>query len=326
MSSIYDLVDVTLKLPDWIKKGMTDGTFTREGGVVRNGSGEIVTFLRESGGLSQELAKGNLPSSPLLSSQLASLRSLSTAALGMQALNLGISAIGFAVVISKLNKIQAGLQEIHKKLDEVLVEVQWISRKQDLEMVGKMKAALEIASTAVLASSMDLRRQGLTDARHRLIESANRSKSFLDELITTKKYLSRPDLFDLSYRTWACSRIALVQCELFLDENKMAVQSVQRMRQENEEICKAYLYPLQHFDENPIPLMQMSGETKHTLKEIKELIPNTTSQIAGYQQEIDFVQRKGLSWEEWKDAGDSEEPKLIFLICREENHSPQNDM
>ena len=160
MSSIYDFVDVTLKLPDWIKRGLADGTFTREGGVVRNGNGEIVTFLRESGGLSQEIAKGNLPSSPLLSSQISSLRSLSTAALGMQVLNLGVSAIGFAVVISKLNKIQTGLQEIHKKLDEVLVEVQWISRKQDLEMVGKMKAALEIASTAVLASSMDLRRQG----------------------------------------------------------------------------------------------------------------------------------------------------------------------
>ena len=139
MSSIHGFVDVTLKLPDWIKRGLTDGTFTREGGVVRNGNGEIVTFLRESSGLSQELAKGNLPSSPLLSSQMSSLRSLSMAALGMQVLNLGVSAIGFAIVISKLNKIQAGLQEIHKKLDKVLEEVLWISRKQDLEMVGKMQ-------------------------------------------------------------------------------------------------------------------------------------------------------------------------------------------
>ena len=232
----------------------------------------------------------------------------------MQVLNLGVSAIGFAVVISKLNKIQAGLQEIHKKLDKVLEEVLWISRKQDLEMVGKMRAALEIASTAVLASSMDLRQRDLSDARNRLIESANLSKLFLDDLITTKKYLARPDLFGLSYRTWACSRIALVQCELFLDENNIAVQSVQRMRKENEEIREAYLYPLQHFDDNPIPLAQRSGETTCILKEIKELIPNTTSQIAGYQQEIDFVQRNGLSWEEWKDAGDSEEPKLLFLL------------
>ena len=319
MSSIHDFVDVTLKLPDWIKRGLADGTFSREGGVVRNGNGEIVTFLRESSGLSQELAKGNLPSSPFLSSQISSLRSLSTAALGMQVLNLGVSAIGFAVVISKLNKIQAGLQEIHKKLGEVLAEVQWISRKQDLEMVGKMQAALEIASTAVLASSTDLRWQGLSDARNKLIESANLSRLFLDDLITTKKYLSRPDLFDLSYRTWVCSRIALVQCELFLDENNIAVQSVQRMHKENEEIHKAYLYPLQHFDENPIPLMQMPRETKCMLKEIKELIPNTTSQIVSYQQEIDFVQRNGLSWEEWTEAGDSEEPKLIFLLPKNDN-------
>ena len=81
----------------------------------------------------------------------------------------------------------------------------------------------------------------------------------MDDLITTKKYLARPDLFGLSYRTWACSRIALVQCELFLDENNIAVQSVQRMRKENEEIREAYLYPLQHFDENPIPLAAEVG-------------------------------------------------------------------
>ena len=318
---IRDLLDVTFEVPNRIREGLHTGSLLREGGVVRRDTGEIEMFLRESSGLSQELAKGNLPSSPLLSSQISGLRSLSTAALGMQVLNLGVSAIGFAVVISKLNKIQASLQEIHKKLDKLLVEVQWISRRQDLEMVGKMKTALEIASTAVLASSTDLRRQGLSDARNRLIESANLSRLFLDDLITTKKYLSRPDLFDLSYRTWACSRIALVQCELFLDENKMAVQSMRRMHQENEEIREAYLYPLQHFDENPIPLIQMPRETKCMLKEVKELIPNTTSQIAGYQQEIDFVQRNGLSWEEWKDAGDSEESKLIFLLPKNGNRA-----
>ena len=213
---IRDLLDVTFKVPDWVGEGLHTGSLFREGGVIRRDTGEIAMFLHESSGLSQELAKGNLPSSPLLSSQISSLRSLSTATLGIQVLNLGVSAIGFAVVISKLNKIQASLQEIHKKLDKVLVEVQWISRKQDLEMVGKMKAALEIANTAVLASAADLRRQGLTDARNRLIESANLSRLFLDDLITTKKYLASPGLFDLSYRTWACSRIALVQCELFL--------------------------------------------------------------------------------------------------------------
>ena len=315
---IRNLLDVTFEVPDWTGEGLHTGSLFREGGVVRRDTGEIAMFLRESSGLSQELAKGNLPSSPLLSSQLSSLRSLSTAALGMQVLNLGVSAIGFAVVISRLNKIQADLQAIHEKLDWVLEEVQWISQKQDLEMVGKMKAALEIANGAVLSSFPERRRQDIADASRRLLESAEVSKRFLDDLIKTKKYLSKPELLDLYYRTWTCSRIALVQCELFLDENNIAVQSVQRMRKENEEIREAYLYPLQHFDENPIPLIQMSGETKCMLKEIKELIPNTTSQIAGYHQEIDFLQRNGLSWEEWKDSGDSEEAKLIFLL-------PKND-
>ena len=30
MSSIHDFVDVTLKLPDWIKRGLVDGTFVKE--------------------------------------------------------------------------------------------------------------------------------------------------------------------------------------------------------------------------------------------------------------------------------------------------------
>ena len=320
MVNTRDLLDVTFEVPAWIEEGLANGSLIRGGGVVRRSSGEIAMFLRESGSLSRELANGNLPSSPMLSAQMSSLQSLSMASLGMQALNLGISAIGFAVVVSKLNKIQADLQKIHEKLDEILEEIQWILRRQDLEMVGKMKAALEIADTATLASSMDLRRQGLIDARNRLIESANRSKLFLDDMIATKKYLLKPDLFGLCYRAWTCSRIALAQCELFLNENNMARRSMQKMHEENEEIYKTYLYPLQNFDENPIPLIRMLEETKRKLKNIKELIPNVTSQITSYRQEIDFVQRNGLSWEEWKDAGDSEEPKLIFLVRREENH------
>lgn len=311
---IRDLLDVTFEVPDWIREGLNTGSLFREGGVVRKDTGEIAMFLRESSGLSQKLAKGNLPSSPLLSSQISSLRSLSTAALGMQVLNLGVSAIGFAVVISKLNKIQADLQAIHEKLDWVLEEVQWISQKQDLEMVGKMKAALEIANGAVLSSFPERRRQDIADASRRLLESAEVSKRFLDDLIKTKKYLSKPELLGLYYRTWTCSRIAHVQCELLLNENNLAAHSIQRMRQENEEIRGAYLHPLHHIGENLIPRIFMLEETYRRLKEIKELIPNTTSQIAGYQQEIDFVQRNGLSWEEWTDAGDSEEPKLLFLL------------
>ncbi len=317
MSSIHDFVDVTLELPEWIKKGLANGAFTREGGLVRKSNGKIVTFLRESNGLSQELAKGNPPSSPLLSSQMESLRSLSTAALGLQVLNLGVSAMGFAVVISKLNKIQAGLQAIHEKLDRVYEGVLWVSRKQDLEIIAKMKAALEIADGAALSSLSERRRQDLRYASRQLRHVAVESKLLSDSLITTKKYLSEPEPFDLLYRTWACSRIAAVQCESRLDEGNQAAHDIQRMREENEEIRKAYLYPLQHFDENLTHLMT-DGETYRRLKEAKELITNTSSQIAGYQQEIDFVQQKKLAWEEWKGVGDSEEPQLIFLL-------PKND-
>ncbi len=193
MSIIPDFVDVTLKLPERIKKGLANGAFTREGGVIRKGNGEIVTFLRESSGLSQELAKGNLPSSPWLSSQISSLRFLSTAALDMQVLNFGISAIGFSVVISKLNKMQADLQAIRGKLDRILGEILWISQKQDLEIIAKMKAALEIADGAALSLSKRRRQEDLLYASRQLHKSAEDSKVISHDLIMTKNIYPNPD-------------------------------------------------------------------------------------------------------------------------------------
>ena len=203
---IRDLLDVTFEVPDRIREGLKYGLIFREGGVVRRDTGEIEMFLRESSGLSQELATLR-PCYRLIEPSFSV-----HGGLGYAGRISGSVQSALSDVISKLNKIQASLQEIHKKLDRVLAEVQWISRKLDLEIVGKMKSALEIASTAVFASSMDLRRQGLADARNRLIESANHSKLFLEELITTKKYLSRADLFDLSYRTWAV--VVLPSCSV----------------------------------------------------------------------------------------------------------------
>ena len=109
------------------------------------------------------------------------------------------------------------------------------------------------------------------------------------------------------------SRIALVQCELFLDENKIAAHACRGYARKTKKSAKR-TYILFNIS-TKIQLTDSDvGRDQAYVKGIKELIPNTTSQIAGYQQEIDFVQRNGLSWKTGRIAGDSEESKLIFLL------------
>ena len=347
MRNIEELVDVTLVAPSWIKEGLDMGSLMREGGVVRWKDGKIAMLLRESGGLSRELANGSPLSSPALSSQISHLQSLSMLSLGTQVLNLGVSAAGFAVVISKLNKIQEQLDQLHGKMDQALSElgtikklllklskkieqildkqdtlqegIDWISRKQDLEVVAKMKAAIEIADNAInVEVAPDIRRDWLNKALYNLTEMANISKSWMDELISTKKYVSNPELFDLYYRTWACCSAAIVQCLLFLEEDDGAIKYIQEMYKRNEEIHQSYLHILQNFDRHLLQNIRITIEDRKRLKDTNDLIQNTTEQIRGYQLEIEFIQQNDIPYDQWITVGDSEESRLSFLI-------PKND-
>ncbi len=300
-----------------IRDGLNAGELFREGGVVRRNTGEIEMFLRESSGLSRELTAGNLSPSPLLSSQLSSLQSLSMAAIGMQALNLGISVIGFAIVVAKLNRIESKLNQLHQKIDRILAEVEWISRKQDLAMIAKMKGALETADRANGASANDVRRSGLIAAMQELTEASHLAKLCLNDLVSSKVYLSKPQLFDLYYRTWVCCRVAIMQCELLLDENNFALRDVQKTLQENGTIRADYLHILQNFDRYPLENINITPNSKKTLKEVKNLILDTDHQLKSYQLEIDYVHRNNIPYREWKDLGDSEEPRLSFLLPKE---------
>ena len=83
----------------------------------------------------------------------------------MQALNLGISAIGFVVVAKKLDRIESKLNQIHHETGEILSKLEKFSKRQDLEMIAKMKAALEIADNGIRSSSPSRRESRLNEKR-----------------------------------------------------------------------------------------------------------------------------------------------------------------
>ncbi len=119
---------VILEIPEAILKGLQDGTYERVGGVVREvASKRVVAWLRETGGLTlvgsigESIPGVNIVSDILINIQLRLINlklldisdKLKTVlnltrfntALGLT--NLGLSAVDFAVVTSKLNQIDS---------------------------------------------------------------------------------------------------------------------------------------------------------------------------------------------------------------------------
>lgn len=117
----------TFILPENIVSGLTNGEYERIGGVIRNSSDKrIVLWLRENSMSPNILSK--IPGLPLIPP--------------ISMLNLGVSAIGFSVILSRLNELDEKLKSVQLLLDK-------IDRKIDLSFQSKFRAALDLAKNSM---------------------------------------------------------------------------------------------------------------------------------------------------------------------------------
>lgn len=95
-------VTATFVIPNWITEGLKNQAYERVGGVIREvGSKKVVSWLRE-------VSPSLIQSSTILS-QFGSAASI---------LNLGVSVIGFAIVIQRLEEIEQRLKILEKDVNQ----------------------------------------------------------------------------------------------------------------------------------------------------------------------------------------------------------------
>jgi hypothetical protein len=96
------LITTTLEASPEIVQGLSTGDYVRFGGVVRaKDTGRQIAHLREAGQGVQQLP------SPIRAAS-----GLTQIAAGASILNLGVSAVGFAVMFHKLNKLDESIREL----------------------------------------------------------------------------------------------------------------------------------------------------------------------------------------------------------------------
>lgn len=161
-------VTVTFELANWVADGIANGNYERIGGVIRNVSnGHIVTFLRESfnanTGISQGLADtAQALLNPNTLGGIGQILQATTAATSV--LNLGVSVMGFSLILHRLAKLEKNLNQTQEILSK-------INRKIDISFYANFRAALDLAVNAFTMNQAESKKSMALLAINRFLEA-----------------------------------------------------------------------------------------------------------------------------------------------------------
>jgi tetratricopeptide (TPR) repeat protein len=195
-------VQATFQIPEHIAQGLSNGTYERVGGVVREkGSKQVVAWLREIFELSE----------PALSN----ISGLSLVSAVSSTLNLAVSTMGFAIVLKRLD-------DIEKQLELAQEVLQTIDYKIDLSFYANFRAALDLAYNAFTMSNPETRKMSAMQAINRFLEAEHHYTKLTDIEIGNGSQVAD------EYLTTLClAYITEVRCYLELEELDTARRRLQ---------------------------------------------------------------------------------------------------
>jgi len=190
---------MTFEIPTRIISGLADGSLVRNGGVIQDRTGRVFMWLRElnsAGSIpmsTPSLLSGvdtvtgilNLPMQGVnaeismrgfasVTQQLDQIQGTLNIITASSMLNLGVSVIGFAVILKKVKELEGRLekvQEILKKIDQ----------KIDLSFYANFKAALDLAMNAFTMCKGDNRKTSALNAINRFLEAEHIYTNLVDK-------------------------------------------------------------------------------------------------------------------------------------------------
>jgi hypothetical protein len=192
-------VNATFYIPKLIEQGLSNGTYERIGGVIReSNSKQIVAWLREGSDASK-----------ILESVLLNVGSVSSI------LNLAVSTIGFAVVLKRLGVIELQLQQAQEVL-------QTIGYKIDLSFYANFRSALDLAINAFTMDNSENRKMSAIQAINRFLEAEHHYTKLTDIEIGNGSQVA-----DEYLSTLCLAYVTEVRCYLELEEINTARRRLQ---------------------------------------------------------------------------------------------------
>lgn len=201
-------LDVTFDVPGHIVEGLSNGSYERLGGVVREtGSKQVVTWLREN-----MKSYSALSNSSALSSAATAASNLSNVA---SVLNFAISTMGFAIVLKRVDVIEQQLEQAQEVL-------QAIDYKIDLSFYANFRAALDLACNAFTMANSETRKMSAMQAINRFLEAEHHYTKLTDKEIGNGSQVA-----DEYLSTLCLAYVTEARCYLEIDELDTARRRLQ---------------------------------------------------------------------------------------------------
>ena len=189
-------VNASFHIPEYISQGISNGTYERVGGVIREAdSKKVVAWLREAGKIGESV----LPQVSAVSSVL----------------NLAVSTMGFVIVLKRLGVIEQRLEQAQEVL-------QTIDYKIDLSFYANFRAALDLAINAFTMTNSETRKMSAMQAINRFLEAEHHYTKLTDIEIGNGSQVA-----DEYLSTLCLAYVTEVRCYLELEEIDTAHRRLQ---------------------------------------------------------------------------------------------------
>ncbi len=209
-------VDATLYVPNHIAQGLSNGTYERVGGVVREmGSKQVVAWLREIGKISDPDLSNILANSSMSAVSNTLNLALSSVSAVTSTLNLAVSTMGFIIVLKRLGIIEQRLE----LAQEVLRTIDY---KIDLSFYANFRAAIDLAFNAFTMTNPDARKMSAMQAINRFLEAEHHYTKLTDIEIGNGSQVA-----DEYLSTLCLAYVTEVRCYLELEELDTARRRLQ---------------------------------------------------------------------------------------------------
>ncbi len=197
---------------DKVRAGLTSGLFYRDGGVIREGAtGRIVELLQD----------GHLPDP-----KMAELLSASVVPLAVQ-------AVGFAIVVSKLESIRASLESVLEEVRGLRDDMRAVAAQLDAQSIGRLLGAMHSCALELKEGST----ARLAEYRQCFLEYYHQFRR-LAELVSGDPRLlrSHPELLLRSHQAMSLSGVAARDLCVRMGQRESALELGETIHRQSSEI------------------------------------------------------------------------------------------
>jgi hypothetical protein len=306
----HSTISVAFEVPARILEGLKKGELIRRGGVIQRPDGPVVMWLRETGGLQKALETQPVQAAQrTLQGAMERAGVPTTSFTGLPALQLGLTAIGFALLYRKLGCIQERLDEALNRLAELKVEVSWLDRRADAEIFARSAAAIESARWAELSGRLDQ----LVLLRHTLTEACFHHRALLTAAINANRAHAHAGAYMAHLMGLAQIGLARARCDALLDGPPPAREHFLPVKKEVEQFTEALRAPLRQLDKHP-ELLLLPPAAQASLRDALGSARMAEEGLVTLDTQLEHCTRHGLSWKEWESIGEGEESERVLIL------------